>query len=607
MHMIIDGHNDLPWALREERAARVDGVSRNLEGFHTDLPRLRRGGVGGQFWSVWVDPALVGPEQVVATLEQIDLVRRLIDAYPGDLAWTPTAELMRDAVGAGRIGSVIGIEGGDQLGGSLAALRQFARLGARYVTLTWSRTTSWADSATDVARHGGLTMFGRDVVAEMNRIGVLVDLAHVSPDTMRDALDASSRPVIVSHSGAQALCGHPRNVPDDVLARIGAAGGVVMITFVPSFLSPERWEWVKAGQNGTPPRVDVGIVADHVEHVRDVAGIAAVGLGGDFDGTDAMPDGLADVSGYPALMAELARRGWSDDDLDALGHGNILRVWGEVDEDYRAFLSGTAGEPIGIAPVVDVAARERAATDRPRVLVVQNVRSSGPRRLIGWLTDAGVDPHVVLGPAGLPASLDGYSGLIMLGGGLMPDDDEEGPWLAAERSLAAEAIEADLPTLGICLGAQIIAHVAGGTVKAKTGPKERGATDIRPLAAATDDAVLSAIGTGAPMIENHQDMITELPPGAVLLASSAGVDNQAFRVGDHVRGVQFHPEVCADDLWGWEEPTDPAPGDASVAELVAAARLVDAENTAASRGMITAFAAPVAAAARRSPTDRGGE
>lgn len=592
MSAVFDGHNDLPWALRERFGSSVDGFGSTLEGLHTDLPRLRRGEVGAQFWSVWVDPALVGAEQVTATLEQIDVVRRLVDAYPHDLAWTPTAASVREAMDAGRIGSLVGVEGGDQLGGSLGVLRQYARLGVRYLTLTWSRTIAWADSATDIARHGGLTEFGREVVTELNRIGVLVDLAHVSPATMRDALETTTRPVIVSHSGAAELCAHPRNVPDDVLVRIGQGGGVVMVTFVPSFLSPTRWQWVRDGEVGTAPVVNVATVADHVDHVRRVAGLHAVGLGGDFDGTDAMPEGLSDVAGYPALLAELRRRGWSADDLDALTHRNVLRVLEVVDADYRAFLDGTAPAPVDIRPAVDLA--ERTRTERPRVLVVQNAKPSGPRRLGAWLREGGLEPEVVLADD-LPATLDGYAGLVMLGGGLMPDDDERAPWLARERTLAEQAIDRDLPTLGICLGGQILAHVAGGAVRAKTGPKERGATLITPTTAGTTDAVLSALGEGAPMIENHEDMITELPPSAVLLASSAAVANQAFRLGEHVRGVQFHPEVSADDLLGWEEPVAPSAADVPLAQIVADARAVDERNTAAARALVAAFAADVAA------------
>ncbi len=593
---VIDGHNDLAWARREHHGYDTTGLRGSVPTLHTDLPRLAAGGVAGQFWSVWVDAALTGPEQVTATLEQIDFVHRFIGDHPDRLAFARTAQDVRDAMAAGRIASLIGVEGGDQLGGSLAVLRQYARLGARYLTLTWSRTIPWADSATDDARHGGLTEFGRDVVRELNRIGMLVDLSHVAPSTMRDALEVSIRPVIVSHSGALALCDHPRNVPDDVLAAIGAGGGVVMVAFVPSFVSQARRDWVRNGERGPAPAVGIADVADHIEHIRDVAGVHAVGLGADYDGTDAMPDGLHDVSTYQDLLSELRGRGWSQADLEALAHGNVLRVLEASDADHLAFLAGRAAPPSAAAlrPAVDVAARAAA---QPRVLVVQNAASSGVRRLGGWLADEGIAVEVVAGEQGLPETLAGYDGLVMLGGGLMPDDDDRAPWLAAERELAQQAISADLPTLGICLGGQLLAHVAGGEVRASFGPKERGATGITTSADGRVDAVIGALGDGAPMIENHQDMITALPPGAVLLASSDAVALQAFRLGQHVRGLQFHPEVGADDLLGWTEPTTPTPEDRPVAELVDAARAVDAHNTRVSRALAAGFAAEVRAAA----------
>lgn len=348
---VIDGHNDLAWACRETRGYSVAGLDVGAPALHTDLPRLAAGGVAGQFWSVWVDPELQGPEQVVATLEQIDFVQRLVAAYPERLRLTRTAAEVRAAMADGRIASLIGVEGGDQLNNSLATLRQYARLGARYMTLTWSRTIDWADSATDTARHNGLTAFGRGVVREMNRIGMLVDLAHVAPATMRDALEESSRPVMVSHSGAWERCNHARNVPDDVLRAIGAGDGVVMLAFVPSFLSEERRLWVEAGEEGEPPPVGIADVADHLDHIREVAGVHAVGLGADYDGTDAMPSGLGDVAGYPALFAELERRGWSEDELRGLGSENVLRVLEASDADYTRFLSGHAGEPEALATV----------------------------------------------------------------------------------------------------------------------------------------------------------------------------------------------------------------------------------------------------------------
>lgn len=359
---IIDGHNDLAWGSRLALGYGVDELGGSVPALQTDIPRLVAGGVAGQFWSVWVDPVLEGAEQVVATLEQIDFVHRLVEAHPDRLRIARTAEDARAAMSAGRIASFIGIEGGEQIGGSLAVLRQFARLGARYMTLTWSRTGAWADSATDDARHGGLSDFGREVVREMNRIGVLVDLSHVAPSTMRHALQESSRPVMVSHSGAQALCDHPRNVPDDVLAAIGAADGVVMVAFVPTFLSQQRRDWWTAGAEGEAPFVGVGHVADHLDHVRRIAGAHAVGIGADFDGTDAMPDGLADVSCYPALFAELRDRGWTEADLAAAAHGNVLRVLEASDADHAAFLAGRAGAPTAAAvvPAVDTTMRTGA-------------------------------------------------------------------------------------------------------------------------------------------------------------------------------------------------------------------------------------------------------
>ena len=360
---VIDGHNDLAWRSRLALGYDVEALDGAVAGLHTDIPRLLAGGVAGQFWSVWVDPVLDGAEQVVATLEQIDFVHRLADAHPDRLRFARTAEDVRAAMAEGRIASLIGVEGGEQIGGSLAVLRQYARLGARYMTLTWTRTIAWADSATDEATHGGLTAFGREVVREMNRIGMLVDLSHVAPSTMRDALAETVRPVIVSHSGALALCDHPRNVPDDVLGAIGAQDGVVMVPFVPTFLSQDRRDWWTAGAEGDAPPVDVQHVADHLDHVRRVAGARAVGIGADFDGTDAMPEGLEDVSCYPALFAELRRRGWTEEDLAAAAHGNVLRVLEASDADYVAFLTGVAGAPPSetLTPVVDTSTREGAS------------------------------------------------------------------------------------------------------------------------------------------------------------------------------------------------------------------------------------------------------
>lgn len=355
LYPVFDGHNDLAWACRETRGYAVTGLDELQPDLHTDLVRLEKGGVAAQFWSVWVDPVLESGDQVVATLEQIDFVHRFVDAYPDRLQFARTAEEARDAMAAGRIASLIGVEGGAQMGGSLAALRQFARLGARYLTLTWSKTTDWADSATDEARHGGLSGFGREVVREMERIGMLIDLAHVAPSTMRDALEEATRPLLVSHSGAFALCSHPRNVPDDVLAAIGAQGGVVMVAFVPSFLTEARRAWVLRGETGEPPHVGVSDVADHVEYIRAIAGVHAVGLGADYDGTDPMPDGLGDVSTYPALFEELARRGWTESELLALASENVLRVLAASDAQYLAFLAGEVVAPteVAIEPAIE--------------------------------------------------------------------------------------------------------------------------------------------------------------------------------------------------------------------------------------------------------------
>lgn len=352
-YAVIDGHNDFAWEAREQFGYRTAGFAAPIATTQTDLPRLRRGGVAGQFWSVYVSPErLHGADQVVATLEQIDFVHRLIAAYPQDLAFARTASQARAAMAAGKIASLIGVEGGAQFGGSLAVLRAFARLGARYLTLTWSRTIDWADSATDEARHGGLTDFGREVVRELNRIGVLVDLAHVAPTTMRDALAVSQRPPLVSHSAARAISPHPRNVPDDVLAEIGARDGVVMLPFVPSFLSRARYDWLEAGGEGEAPPVTVQDAADQLDYLRQVAGVHAVGLGADYDGSPEMPEGLEDVGCYPALFAELEARGWSEQELRGLGSENVLRVLEASDGDYERFLRGEAGEPEDARPLV---------------------------------------------------------------------------------------------------------------------------------------------------------------------------------------------------------------------------------------------------------------
>ena len=352
-HPVIDGHNDLPWTIREKTGAPGDvaayDLRRRTEG-DTDLERLRAGGVGGQFWSVYV-PASLETGAARYQLEQIDLARRMIARYPERLALATTAADVERIMKQGRLASLLGIEGGHVIEDSLGALRAYHTLGVRYMTLTHSATLNWVDSSSEERRHGGLTRFGEEVVREMNRLGMLVDLSHVSPDTMEDALRVSEVPIIFSHSSARALCDHPRNVPDPILRRLPENGGVVMITFVAAFISPEYaaasqplWKefeertqgvldpverdrvWGELKARLPPIRVTLGEAADHVEHVRQVAGIDHVGLGGDYDGNDSWPEGLEDVSTYPNLFAELVRCGWSDADLAKLASGNILRV-----------------------------------------------------------------------------------------------------------------------------------------------------------------------------------------------------------------------------------------------------------------------------------------
>jgi len=358
-HPVLDGHNDLPWTIRGKTGPIGDLEAYDLgqpTSGDTDLERLHAGGVGGQFWSVYV-PADLGSGAARQQLEQIDLARRLIDRYPEDLALATTAADVERIMKEGQVASLLGIEGGHAIEDSLGALRAYHALGVRYMTLTHNATLSWADSSSEDRRHGGLTPFGEEVVREMNRLGMLVDLSHVSPDTMEDALRVSEAPIIFSHSSARAVCDHPRNVPDAILRLLPENGGVVMITFVASFISPEwaavydpmRKEYQRriAGledpaerkrareefERALPPiRVTVGEVADHVEHVRRVAGVDHIGLGGDFDGNDSWPEGLDDVSTYPKLFAELIRRGWSDADLARLANGNILRAMRQAEE-----------------------------------------------------------------------------------------------------------------------------------------------------------------------------------------------------------------------------------------------------------------------------------
>jgi membrane dipeptidase len=343
---LVDGHNDLPWAIRESGTRPRDVEAYDLRirtAGHTDLERLRQGRVGGQFWSVYVPGEAKDSGFARLQLEQIDIARRVIAKYPDRLALALTAGDVRREFRRGRIGSVLGMEGGHVLENSLGALRAYYDLGARYMTLTHNVTLDWADAALDSARHGGLSAFGEEVVREMNRLGMLVDLSHASPATMSDALNVSEAPVIFSHSSARALADVPRNVPDSILRRLPANGGVVMVTFVPGFISQELVDYGRARRrfgsdtataefrqwsSANPrPRATLSQVADHIEHIRRVAGADHVGIGGDFDGISEVVLGLEDVSKYPALFAELARRGWSDVDLRKLAGENVLRAF----------------------------------------------------------------------------------------------------------------------------------------------------------------------------------------------------------------------------------------------------------------------------------------
>ncbi len=352
---LVDGHNDLPWALRELEGPEPD-LAAGEPRLHTDLPRLRAGRVGAQFWSVYVPGSFTGDSAVTAVFEQIDRVHRLAGRYPAQLALADTADEAETAFACGRIASLMGAEGGHAIANSLGVLRSLRRSGVRYLTLTHNLNNDWADSATDAPRHGGLTAFGRGVVAEMNRIGMIVDLSHVAATTMRDALDETSAPVLFTHSGARAVTDHPRNVPADVLAALPGNGGVCMVTFVPRFVSAAVAEWdtrladamTAAGLDhrdlaqrnrfvgswdGPPaPVATVDDVARHLDHVREAAGIEHVGIGGDFDGTVELPAGLGDVSGYPRLFDALLDRGWSAADCTKLAGGNALRVLRAADE-----------------------------------------------------------------------------------------------------------------------------------------------------------------------------------------------------------------------------------------------------------------------------------
>jgi len=379
---LIDGHNDLPGALRQRTGFKPDtldlrkdtsGIAAPGEpGLMTDIPRLRAGRVGGQFWSVYISPSLDGPIAVQTTLEQIDIVKGMAAKYPDTFEMAYTAADIVRIHRAGRIASLIGVEGGHQINDSLPVLRQYYDAGARYMTLTHSINTRWADSATANPAHGGLTAFGKAVVAEMNRAGMLVDLSHVSEGTMTDALEVSKAPVIFSHSGARGVADHARNVSDEVLKRVAKNRGVVMVNFLPNYVARARMEWAanrsaeQARYNSPPfgglyigqperakaamdawdkahpkPPVTLVMVADHVEHLAKVCGMDCVGIGSDFDGIGDTPEGLEGVDKFPALVAELARRGWSDADLGKLAGGNVLRALKEAETVAKTLQAST--------------------------------------------------------------------------------------------------------------------------------------------------------------------------------------------------------------------------------------------------------------------------
>ena len=324
---LVDGHNDLPWAIRQSDAAPHDVHAdvhdlRSPTTFHTDIPRVLAGRVGAQYWSVYVPYGAIEDGAAMTQLEQIDIAHQIIARYPDVFELALDASDVERIFAAGKIASMLGMEGGHAIENSLGSLRAFHELGVRYMTLTHNGTIDWADSAADTALHDGLSPFGQEVVREMNRLGMLVDLSHTSPATMNDALDVSEAPVIWSHAAANAVREHTRNVPDQVLRRLPENGGVVMVTFVPSFVSP--------GAEAT-----LSDVGDHIDHVANVAGIDHVGIGSDFDGIDSTPVGLEDVSTFPALFAELSRRGWTDEDLAKLAGENMLRVMREAEAVAR--------------------------------------------------------------------------------------------------------------------------------------------------------------------------------------------------------------------------------------------------------------------------------
>lgn len=366
---LIDGHNDVPWQYRRRVANDLDRIDfRDTSALdppmHTDLGRLRGGGVGAQFWSVYIPTSFSGPGAARVVFEQVDLTKRLIERHPDDLELALTAADIERIHQDGRVASLLGAEGGHSIESSLGVLRQLFDVGVRYMTLTHGSNTAWADSATDRPAHGGLTAFGRQVVREMNRLGMLVDLSHVSPQTMHQALDESRTPVIFSHSSAFAVTASPRNVPDDVLRRLAENGGVVMVTFVPSFVNEdvrayfERLNAERQRLSGTGsqpaelqsqlevwrrenpgPQASLQDVADHIDHIRGLIGTAHLGIGSDFDGIPTVPVGLEDASTFPDLFVELVRRGYSDDELKDIAGRSFLRAMRaaeDVARDLRA-------------------------------------------------------------------------------------------------------------------------------------------------------------------------------------------------------------------------------------------------------------------------------
>jgi membrane dipeptidase len=387
---LIDGHNDLPWEIRDRFGSDLGAINLQVDTSRlpkrvddaplmTDIPRLRAGHVGGQFWSVWVPTGLPGPEAVQTTIEQIDLVKRMAAQYPADLEMAYTVADIRRIHRLGKVASLIGVEGGHQINNSVAVLRQFYGLGARYLTLTNTSNTPWADSATDTPVHNGITKTGIDIIHEMNEMGMLVDLSHVSPETMGAAIAASEAPVIFSHSSARALADHPRNVPDDVLRLVAARDGIVMVNFLTFYVSEARNQWFaeRAGEQareqsppyagvyvGQPDRAQAALaawdhehpkpvvtlqqVADHIEHIRKIAGIDHVGLGSDFDGMPDTPVGLEGVDCYPALLVELMRRGWKDGDIAKLAGENMLRVMSAAEQVGARIRSKTQKVPIAV-------------------------------------------------------------------------------------------------------------------------------------------------------------------------------------------------------------------------------------------------------------------